>query len=82
MKKTRWYLNPILVMVFSVIALGTSLFLYIYWYLEVSTGLATLASRFNFDPTTGSRSEDLGGYPGVIPAGGYHPDGDIHYLYI
>lgn len=50
MKKTKWYLNPILVMVFSVIALGTSLFLYIYWYLEVSTGLATLASRFDFDP--------------------------------
>jgi len=37
-------------MVFSVIALGTSFFLYIYWYLEVSTGLATLASRFDFDP--------------------------------
>ncbi|MFH0726277.1 MAG: HAMP domain-containing sensor histidine kinase [Pseudomonadota bacterium] len=50
MKKTKWYFNPILVMVFSVIALGTSLFLYIYWYLEVSTGLTTLASRFNFDP--------------------------------
>lgn len=50
MKKTKWYFNPVLVMVFSVIALGTSLFLYIYWYLEVSTGLTTLASRFNFDP--------------------------------
>lgn len=38
-------------MVFSVIALGTSLFLYIYWLLEVSTGLNNLASRFNFDPS-------------------------------
>jgi signal transduction histidine kinase len=50
MKKTKWYLNPIMVMVFSVIALGTSLFLYIYWYLEVSIGLTTLANRFNLDP--------------------------------
>lgn len=50
MKKTRWYLNPILILIFSIVALGTSLFLYIYWYLEISTGLKTLAGQFNVDP--------------------------------
>lgn len=39
-----------LILVFSIIALGASLFLYIYWYLEFSTGLKTIAARFNFDP--------------------------------
>lgn len=51
MKMTKWFLHPILILIFSVIALGTSLFLYIYWYLEVSTGLKALAGRFNFDPS-------------------------------
>lgn len=40
-----------LILVFSIIALGASLFLYIYWYLEFSTGLKDLAARFNFDPS-------------------------------
>lgn len=51
MNKTKWFLHPILILIFSVIALGTSLFLYIYWYLEVSTGLEALAGRFKFDPS-------------------------------
>ncbi len=40
---------PIVVLVFSVAALGTSLFLYIYWYLEVSAGLNSVVKRFNLD---------------------------------
>jgi hypothetical protein len=30
----------------------------------------------------GSRTEKLGGDSGVIPAGWYYLDGDIHYLYL
>jgi len=40
---------PIVVLVFSVVALGTSLFLYIYWYLEVSAGLDNVVKRFNLN---------------------------------
>ncbi len=38
-----------MVLVFSVVALGTSLFLYIYWYLEVSAGLDNVVKRFNLN---------------------------------
>lgn len=40
---------PIVMLVFSVSALGTSLFLYIYWYLEVSAGLNAVVRRFKLD---------------------------------
>jgi len=42
-------LYPIVMLVFSVAALGTSLFLYIYWYLEVSAGLKSVVMRFKLD---------------------------------
>jgi len=32
------------------VALAVSLFLYIYWYMEVSTGLKAVVQRFNLDP--------------------------------
>jgi two-component system, OmpR family, phosphate regulon sensor histidine kinase PhoR len=51
MKTTKWFLHPFLILIFSIIALGASLFLYIYWYLEFSVGLKLLADRFHFDPT-------------------------------
>jgi two-component system, OmpR family, phosphate regulon sensor histidine kinase PhoR len=51
MKHPRWFLHPILFLVFSIIALGSSLFLYIYWYIEVSEGLKAVATKFNFDAT-------------------------------
>ena len=41
---------PIVIVVLSVSALATSLFLYIYWYLEVSEGLSTVVLKFNLDP--------------------------------
>jgi len=40
---------PIVILVFSVTALAASLFLYIYWYLEVSQGLKTVVQKFNLD---------------------------------
>lgn len=51
MKHPRWFLHPILVLVFSIIALGSSLFLYIYWYIEVSEGLRAVVTKFNIEST-------------------------------
>jgi len=50
MKQSRWFFHPILIFIFSIIALATSLFLYIYWYIEVSEGLKSVVNRFNLAP--------------------------------
>jgi len=50
MKQTRWLFHPITVFIFSILALGLSLALYIYWYIGVSSGLQALADRFNIAP--------------------------------
>lgn len=49
MQQIKWLFNPILILIFSILALATSLFLYIYWYIEVSTGLEAIVTRFNLD---------------------------------
>jgi signal transduction histidine kinase len=49
MKQVKWLFHPILVFVFSVIALVASLFLYIYWYIGVSSGLRSAMERFNLE---------------------------------
>ena len=49
MNRGRWGIHPILIFIFSILALGTSLFLYIYWYMEVSTGLKAVITKFNLD---------------------------------
>ena len=49
MKQVKWLFHPILVFIFSVTALGVSLFLYIYWYIEVSSGLRSAMERFNLE---------------------------------
>jgi signal transduction histidine kinase len=49
MDRTHWFLHPVVVFILSVLALGTSLFLYIYWYIEVSTGLKAVVERFQLD---------------------------------
>ncbi len=50
MNRSIWFLHPISILVFSIIALGLSLFLYIYWYVSVSTGLKTVLEKSNLDP--------------------------------
>jgi len=50
MKRSRWFFHPIFIFVLSIIALGISLFLYIYWYVEVSSGLESLVKKFNLQP--------------------------------
>jgi len=47
--RSRWFFHPIFVFVFSIVALGASLVLYIYWYVSVSAGLADVVRRFNLD---------------------------------
>ena len=49
MNRMVWFFHPIFVFILSILALGTSLFLYIYWYIEVSTGLKAVVRRFNLD---------------------------------
>ncbi|MCB2145963.1 MAG: HAMP domain-containing histidine kinase [Deltaproteobacteria bacterium] len=49
MKQVKWLFHPILVFIFSVTALVASLFLYIYWYMEVSSGLRSAMERFNLE---------------------------------
>jgi signal transduction histidine kinase len=50
MRRPFWFLHPIAIFVFSIIALVLSLFLYIYWYVEVSTGLKVVIEKSNLDP--------------------------------
>ena len=49
MNRTWWVFHPISIFILSILALGTSLFLYIYWYIEASTGLKALVRRFDLD---------------------------------
>ncbi|MBU3918154.1 HAMP domain-containing histidine kinase [bacterium] len=48
MNRPKW-LYPILILISSILALVTSLGLYIYWYLEVSDVLKTVVQRFEID---------------------------------
>lgn len=49
MDQSKRFFHPILIFVVSIIALGSSLILYIYWYIEVSAGLKTVVDRFNLE---------------------------------
>jgi two-component system, OmpR family, phosphate regulon sensor histidine kinase PhoR len=49
MKQTKWFIHPVLIFVLSTLALAISLFLYIYWYIGVSTGLKSVITRYRLD---------------------------------
>lgn len=49
MEKSKWFFNPITIFGLSIVALVTSLILFIYWYIEASTGLKSLISRFELE---------------------------------
>jgi signal transduction histidine kinase len=49
MTRSKWFFHPLFIFIFSILALGTSLFLYIYWYIEVSAGLNSAIRKFNLD---------------------------------
>jgi signal transduction histidine kinase len=47
--RSQWFFHPIFIFIFSIVALAASLALYIYWYIEVSTGLRTIVEKFDLD---------------------------------
>ncbi len=51
MNRVKWFFHPVLIFVLSIAALAASLFLYIYWYIEVSTGLQRIIKKYNLDPS-------------------------------
>ena len=50
MTRVRWFFHPIIILILSILAVGLSLFLYIYWYVEASAGLQSVIKRANLDP--------------------------------
>ncbi|MFH1139778.1 MAG: HAMP domain-containing sensor histidine kinase [Pseudomonadota bacterium] len=50
MTQEKWFFHPLLVFTFSIAAVVLSLFLYIYWYVEVSAGLKAVIKRANIAP--------------------------------
>lgn len=50
MYRSKWFFHPILILIFSIVALAMSLFLYIHWYMEVSSGLKKIVLELNLDP--------------------------------
>ncbi len=50
MRRFPWFLHPVLIFVFSIVALCFSLFLYIYWYVKVSSGLEAVLSKTDLPP--------------------------------
>jgi len=49
MSQSKWFLHPILIFISSIAAVALSLTLYIYWYVEVRTGLKSVLERANLD---------------------------------
>lgn len=50
MTRSNWLLHPIVIFVLSIVAVTTSLVLYIYWYVEVSSGLKAVIEKANLEP--------------------------------
>lgn len=49
MIKSRWFFHPLFIFIFSLIALGTSLFIYIRSYLRVNAALQELVLRYKLN---------------------------------
>ena len=50
MNQAKWFIHPILIFIFSIMAVVMSLILYVYWYVEVSAGLKSVIQKSNLDP--------------------------------
>lgn len=50
MEKSNWFLNPVTAFALSIVALVTSLTLFIYWYIQASMGIKTVVRKFGLDP--------------------------------
>jgi two-component system, OmpR family, phosphate regulon sensor histidine kinase PhoR len=49
--------NTIFIFIFSLVALVTSFVLYIYWYIEISSGLDEVIQKFHIDPQQVAESQ-------------------------
>jgi len=47
MTQSKWFFHPVLIFIYSILALVLSLFLYIYWYVKVSSGMSELIEKFD-----------------------------------
>jgi len=47
MKQSKWFVHPVLILIYSILALAASLFLYIYWYVKYSSGTKELIQKFH-----------------------------------
>jgi two-component system phosphate regulon sensor histidine kinase PhoR len=50
MNQSKWFLHPILIFISSIAAVCLSLILYIYWYVEVSSGLKGVLNKAKLEP--------------------------------
>ena len=50
LERTKWFIHPLMIFIFSTVAVVLSLFLYIYWYVEISTGLKAAIQKAQLDP--------------------------------
>lgn len=50
MNPSLWFFRPVSIFIFSLLALASSFFLYIYWYLRVHNGLAHFVQKFKINP--------------------------------
>lgn len=50
MGQSKPFFHPILIFIFSISAVALSFFLFIYWYVEVSTGLERVLDRTRLEP--------------------------------
>jgi len=50
MTQSKWFLHPIIIFICSIAAVALSLILYIYWYVEASTGLKKVIQKANLNP--------------------------------
>jgi signal transduction histidine kinase len=48
--RVKWFIHPLMIFIFSTVAVVLSLFLYIYWYVEASIGLKAAIQKANLDP--------------------------------
>lgn len=52
MLKSKWIFHPVSIFIFSLVALGTSFFLFIRSYLEVNRALTILVQKYKLNPNT------------------------------
>lgn len=52
MLKSKWFFHPVSIFIFSLVALGTSLFLFIRSYLQVNHALQVLIEKYKLNPNT------------------------------